>query len=70
MGLPIIARSRDLDSPVPNIIFTTTYRPDTSKGPVSWSEDIAFASEFCLIHEAALLPGTNGGLDMVLVAGR
>jgi hypothetical protein len=37
---------------------------------VSWSEDIAFNSQFRLIHEVKLLPGTNNGLDMVLVAGR
>jgi hypothetical protein len=70
MGLPIIAASNDLDSPAPIIIYTPTYGSDHSHGPVSWSADIAFASEFRLIHEAKLLPGDNNGLDMVLVAGR
>jgi aldos-2-ulose dehydratase len=67
MGVPIIAQSSDLDSPAPIIIFSPTYGPD---GPVSWSKDIAFASEFRLIHDLKLLPNTNDGLDMVLVAGR
>lgn len=70
MGVPIIVASSDLDSPAPVIIFTPTYGSDVKKGPVSWSEDIAFDSEFRLIHEVKLLPGTNDGLDMVLVAGR
>lgn len=70
MGLPVIAASSDLDSPAPVIIYTPSYGSTTSKGPKSWSEDIAFASEFRLIHDTKLLPGANNGLDMVLVAGR
>jgi hypothetical protein len=70
MGVPIIVASNDLNSPAPVIIFTSTYGSDIKKGPVSWSEDIAFDSQFRLIHEVKLLPGTNDGLDMVLVAGR
>lgn len=70
MGLPVIAASSDLDSPAPIIIYTPSYEADKSQGPVSWSQDIAFASEFRLIHDTKLLPGDNNGLDMVLVAGR
>ncbi|KAJ6503795.1 hypothetical protein C8R45DRAFT_1185748 [Mycena sanguinolenta] len=70
MGLPIIPKSSDLTSPAPIIIYTPAYGEDPSQGPQSWSENIAFHSEFRLIHDAKLLPGTNGGLDMVLVAGR
>ncbi|KAJ7649341.1 hypothetical protein DFH06DRAFT_1270608 [Mycena polygramma] len=70
MGLPIIPKSSDLTSPAPIIIYTPAYGDDPRKGPQSWSEDIAFPSQFRLIHDAKLLPGTNSGLDMVLVAGR
>jgi len=70
MGLPIIAASDDLDSPAPVIIYSPNYGSNSKEGPESWSENIAFASEFRLIHEAVLLPGSNNGLDMVLVAGR
>lgn len=70
MGVPIIAASNDVDSPAPIIIFTPSYGSDKTLGPVSWSEDIAFASEFRLIHDVKLLPSDNNGLDMVLVAGR
>jgi hypothetical protein len=70
MGLPIISASDDLTSPAPVIIYTPKYGPDTSKGPQSWSEVIAFAKDFRLIHEVKLLPGANNGLDMALVAGR
>ncbi|KAJ7660887.1 hypothetical protein DFH06DRAFT_1400283 [Mycena polygramma] len=70
MGLPIIPNSSDLTSPAPVIIYTPAYGDDPSKGPQSWSEDIAFPSQFRLIHDAKLLPGTNNGLDMVLGAGR
>lgn len=70
MGLPVIAASSDLDSPAPVIIYTPTYGSDASKGPQSWSEDIAFASQFRLIHQVQLIPGSNGDLDAVLVSGR
>jgi hypothetical protein len=70
MGLPIIPKSSDLISPAPIIIYTPAYGEDPSQGPQSWSENIAFPSQFRLIHDAKLLPGTNSGLDMVLVAGR
>ncbi|KAJ6600286.1 hypothetical protein DFH09DRAFT_1127960 [Mycena vulgaris] len=70
MGLPIIPKSSDLTSPAPIIIYTPAYGEDPSEGPQSWSENIAFPSQFRLIHDAKLLPGTNSGLDMVLVAGR
>lgn len=70
MGLPIIRASDDLTSPAPILIYTPTYGLDTSKGPQSWSENVAFETEFRLIHEVKLLPGANNGLDMALVAGR
>lgn len=70
IGLPIIAASGDLDSPAPIIIYTPTYGPDIKEGPKSWSEHIAFGSEFRLIHDDTLIRGGNNGLDMVLVAGR
>ncbi|KAJ7813859.1 hypothetical protein B0H14DRAFT_3112035 [Mycena olivaceomarginata] len=63
MGLPIIPKSSDLTSPAPIIIYTPAYGEDPS-------QNIAFPSQFRLIHDAKLLPGTNSGLDMVLVAGR
>lgn len=69
MGLPIIPASNDLTSPAPVLIFTPT---DKSANPGSgpWKEEVAFAKEFRLIHEAVLIPGANDGLDMVIVAGR
>jgi hypothetical protein len=70
VGLPVIASSSDLDSPAPIIIYTPTYGSDIKQGPQSWSEHIAFGSEFRLIHEGVLVQGANNGLDMVLVAGR
>lgn len=70
MGLPILSRSSDVDSPAPVIIYTPIYGSDISKGPESWSEEIAFGSQFRIIHEAQLLPGSGDDLDAVLVAGR
>ncbi|KAH7924398.1 hypothetical protein BV22DRAFT_1013346 [Leucogyrophana mollusca] len=70
MGLPIIPKSGDFTSPAPIPIFTPVYGANKSDGPTSWEESIAFSSDFHLIHDAKLLPRTNGDLDMVLVAGR
>ncbi|KDQ54530.1 hypothetical protein JAAARDRAFT_396980 [Jaapia argillacea MUCL 33604] len=70
MGLPIIPASNDLTSPAPVILYDPTYGPEMAPGPIAWSEEIIFSSEFRLIHDAKLLPGANNGLDMVLVAGR
>ncbi|KAJ7107338.1 hypothetical protein C8R44DRAFT_637345 [Mycena epipterygia] len=71
MGFPIIPASSDLTSPAPIVIYTPIYLPeDASQGPQSWSESIAYPSQFRLIHDVKLLPGTNDGLDMVLVAGK
>ncbi|KAJ7588972.1 hypothetical protein C8J56DRAFT_1164578 [Mycena floridula] len=68
MGLPILAASSDLKSPAPVIIYSPSYGKNKSEGPESWSEHIAFPSQFRLIHDTKLIPGANG-LDMVLVAG-
>ncbi|KAJ7581630.1 hypothetical protein C8J56DRAFT_957875 [Mycena floridula] len=68
MGLPILAASSDLKSPAPVIIYSPSYGKNKTEGPESWSEHIAFPSQFRLIHDSKLIPGANG-LDMVLVAG-
>ncbi|KAJ7175097.1 hypothetical protein C8R43DRAFT_1057751 [Mycena crocata] len=70
MGLPILSKAGDRTSPAPVIVYTPIYGSDASHGPKSWSAVNAFPSQFRIIHDAKLLPGTNGGLDMVLVAGR
>ncbi|KAF7984115.1 hypothetical protein HWV62_16736 [Athelia sp. TMB] len=69
MGLPIIPASGDLISPAPVLTFTPTDK-STNPGRGPWTEEVAFAAEFHLIHEAVLIPGANDGLDMVIVAGR
>ncbi|KZP26872.1 hypothetical protein FIBSPDRAFT_781712, partial [Athelia psychrophila] len=69
MGLPIIPASNDLTSPAPVLIFTPTDK-STNPGRGRWIEEVAFAKEFRLVHEAVLIPGANDGLDMVIVAGR
>ncbi|KAJ7579945.1 hypothetical protein C8J56DRAFT_833992 [Mycena floridula] len=69
MGFPILAASSDLDSPAPVIIYSPSYEKNKIEGPESWSEHVAFPSQFRLIHSTKLIPGANG-LDMVLVAGR
>ncbi|KAI0031185.1 hypothetical protein K488DRAFT_79220 [Vararia minispora EC-137] len=70
MGLPIIARSGDFNSPAPVIIFTPRYGLDKSKGPISWETSTVFDSQFRMIHDVRLLPRSNGDLDMVVVSGR
>ncbi|KAI0316808.1 hypothetical protein OF83DRAFT_1172533, partial [Amylostereum chailletii] len=70
MGLPIISKSSDLQSPAPILIFTPVYNSDKSQGPTSWTKETAFASQFRLIHDVRLLPRSNGELDMVVVSGR
>ncbi|KAF5346222.1 hypothetical protein D9758_014383 [Tetrapyrgos nigripes] len=71
MGLPIIPKSSDLTSPAPILIFTPVYGSDDhKKGPDRWTKDVAFASQFRLIHDVRLLPRSNGNLDSILVAGR
>ncbi|KAK7055209.1 hypothetical protein R3P38DRAFT_2760456 [Favolaschia claudopus] len=70
MGVPIISKSGDLTSPAPILIFTPVYGSDRKQGPQKWIEEVAFASEFRLIHDVRLLPKTNGDLDSILVAGR
>ncbi|KAH7098726.1 hypothetical protein BKA62DRAFT_622263 [Auriculariales sp. MPI-PUGE-AT-0066] len=69
MGCPIIARSGDFTSPAPVLLFTPTYEPP-NPDPQSWREEIPYPDSFRLIHDMKLLPGTNGGLDMILVAGQ
>lgn len=70
LALPIIPRSSDLTSPAPVLVFTPVYGSDPAQGPTSWNKDVAFDSEFRLIHDARVLSNTNEDLDMVLVAGR
>jgi len=71
MGFPIIPASGDLTSPAPVILYTPVYEAgQESKGPVSWTEETIFPSNFRLIHDVKLVKGGNGGLDMILVAGR
>ncbi|KAG6902174.1 hypothetical protein C0995_003456 [Termitomyces sp. Mi166 len=70
LALPIIPRSSDLTSPAPILVFTPVYGSDPTQGPTSWNEDVAFDSEFRLIHDARVLSKTNEDLDMILVAGR
>ncbi|KAJ7580735.1 hypothetical protein C8J56DRAFT_1057682 [Mycena floridula] len=67
MGFPILPASNDLDSPAPIIIYSPSYGENKAEGPESWSEHIAFPSEFHLIHDTKLVPAENG-LDMVLIA--
>ncbi|KAG6867365.1 hypothetical protein C0993_003837 [Termitomyces sp. T159_Od127] len=70
LALPIIPKSSDLTSPAPVLVFTPVYGSDTTQGPTSWNKDVAFDSDFRLIHDAKVLSNTNEDLDMVLVAGR
>jgi hypothetical protein len=70
IGLPIISKSGDLNSPAPILVFTPVYGVDTSKGPQDWKKEVAFKDDFRLIHDVRILPKTNGDLDMILVAGR
>ncbi|KAK1231003.1 hypothetical protein PQX77_005890 [Marasmius sp. AFHP31] len=70
MGFPIIPKSNDLTSPVPVLVFTAVYGQDRSQGPESWKKEVAFDSQFRLIHDVRILPRTNGDLDMILVSGR
>ncbi|KAJ7028773.1 hypothetical protein C8F04DRAFT_1212107 [Mycena alexandri] len=58
-GSPVISRSGDRTSPTPILVYTP-----------SWEEEIPFPSQFRIIHDAKLVPGSTSGLDMVLVAGR
>ncbi|KAF7982633.1 hypothetical protein HWV62_27061 [Athelia sp. TMB] len=67
MGLPIMASSNNHISPAPVTVYTAP-NPPFLQG--MWSEDIAFPTQFRLIHEARLIPGGAGELDMVLVAGQ
>ncbi|KAJ7021157.1 hypothetical protein C8F04DRAFT_1013557 [Mycena alexandri] len=70
MGLPVISRSGDRTSPTPILVYTPIYGSNVSEGPQSWEEEIPFPSQFRIIHDAKLVPGSTSGLDMVLVAGR
>ncbi|KAG6894101.1 hypothetical protein C0992_007506, partial [Termitomyces sp. T32_za158] len=54
----------------PVLVFTPVYGSDPTQGPTSWTKDVAFDSEFRLIHDVTVLSNTNEDLDMVLVAGR
>ena len=55
IAVPIIAASKDLDTPIPIIICTAPENPldapvdDDTKG---WEADIPFPSTFVLVHEA------------------
>ncbi|KAJ8082437.1 hypothetical protein PM082_008292 [Marasmius tenuissimus] len=70
MGFPVIPKSNDLTSPAPVLVFTAVYGQDHSQGPESWEKEVAFDSQFRLIHDVRILPKTNGDLDMILVSGR
>lgn len=70
MACPIIRHSSDRKSPAPIIIYDPVYGPDTSVGPKSWTETIIFDTQFRLIHDMKIVPGSTNGLDVVLVAGR
>lgn len=59
-----------MQSPAPVIVYTPVYSEDKSQGPKEWREEIAFPSQFRVIHEVRILSGTNNGLDMALVAGK
>ncbi|THV03946.1 hypothetical protein K435DRAFT_835549 [Dendrothele bispora CBS 962.96] len=70
MGLPILSRSLDKDDeiipPAPILVFT----PDKGSPTECWKKEVAFPSQFRLIHHCRVLPGVNDGLDLALVAGR
>ncbi|KAG5730224.1 hypothetical protein E4T56_gene11637 [Termitomyces sp. T112] len=71
LAFPISPKSSDFTSPAPVLVFTPVYScSDLTQGPTHWIKDIAFDSEFRLIHDAKLLPKTNENLDMILAAGR
>ncbi|KAI0689663.1 hypothetical protein BC835DRAFT_1418344 [Cytidiella melzeri] len=72
MAFPIISKSSDLKSPAPVVVYTPEYaNPNDKKpGPKSWSKNVAYPTEFRLIHDVEVLPRTNGDLDMLLVSGK
>ncbi|RDX48488.1 hypothetical protein OH76DRAFT_1483853 [Lentinus brumalis] len=69
---PIVVKSDDFTTPAPMIVWTAPDDPraaDQDEGQ-GWEESVAFPDTFRLVHEIAVVPGANDGLDQVLLAGR
>lgn len=70
MVLPIIAAANDFTSPAPVTVYTSPYKSGSKTFEGSWLEDVAFPTQFRIIHEARLIPGGDCELDMVLIAAQ